>query len=69
MSLLLENIWDNFTNEIKPKDGKNIIEFVSAGPKNYAYKLDSGKTNALVKGFALNHIQHKVLILNQLEKL
>ena len=43
------------TNEIKPKDGKNIIEFVSAGPKNYAYKLDSGKTNALVKGFALNH--------------
>ena len=43
------------TNEIKPKDGQKIVEFISAGPKNYCYKTDRGKTYALVKGFALNY--------------
>jgi hypothetical protein len=47
------------TNEINEKDGKHIIEFVSAGPKNYCYKLDGGKTKALVKGFALNNTSSK----------
>ena len=28
-------------------------------PKNYCYKLDGGKTKALVKGFALNHTSSK----------
>ena len=45
------------TDEIK--DGKYIVEYVSAGPKNYAYKKDNGETNALVKGFALNHTTAK----------
>ncbi len=45
-----------FTNEIDPKDGEYIIEFVSAGPKNYAYKLNTGVTKCVVKGINLNHI-------------
>ena len=36
-------------------DGKHIVEFVSAGPKNYAYLLNDGDTQCKVKGFTLNH--------------
>ena len=43
-----------FTNEIDPKEGNEIIEFVSAGPKNYSFKLDTGITHTKVKGFDLN---------------
>ena len=28
-----------FTNEVDPQEGTEIIAFVSAGPKNYSYKL------------------------------
>ncbi|XP_071948939.1 uncharacterized protein [Antedon mediterranea] len=42
------------TNEIDLKDGKYISCFVSGGPKNYVYKLDSGKTVCKVKGLTLN---------------
>jgi hypothetical protein len=45
-----------FTNELKPKDGNYIREFVSAGPKNYAYQLESGKTFCKIKGFTVNSI-------------
>jgi len=43
-----------FTNEIK--DELHIEEFVSAGPKNYAYKLNNGKTHCTIKGFTQNHL-------------
>jgi hypothetical protein len=42
------------TDEISPKDGNYIKEFVSAGPKNYSYTLDTGKQKCVVKGFKLN---------------
>ena len=42
-----------FTNEIE--DELHIVEFVSAGPKNYAYKLSNDKTHALCKGISLNY--------------
>lgn len=45
----------DFTNEIDKKDGNHIIEFVSAGPKNYSYRLDTNKTKCVVKGFSLNN--------------
>ena len=44
------------TNEISLKDGNYISEFISAGPKNYAYKLDTGITKCTIKGFTLNYI-------------
>ncbi|XP_033106710.1 probable DNA polymerase [Anneissia japonica] len=47
------------TSEIDPKEGKYISCFVSGGPKNYAYKLDSGKTVCKVKGLTLNFANSK----------
>ena len=50
----------DFTNEIKPVqiDGivheDWIVEFVSAGPKNYAYVTKHGKQDCKVRGFTLN---------------
>ena len=35
-------------------DGHHIVEFVSGGPKNYAYRLDNGKETCKVRGFTLN---------------
>ena len=43
-----------FTNEIDPQEGHEIVEFASAGPKNYTYKLDTGITHTKIKGFSLN---------------
>ncbi len=41
------NYLGKFTNEIK---GDYFIEeFVSAGPKNYGYKLNNGQTSQFVK--------------------
>jgi hypothetical protein len=52
----LGNYLGDFTNEIDQKEGNYIEEFVSAGPKNYAYKLDTGITHCTVKGFTLNNL-------------
>lgn len=45
------------TNELydkKAKQFRHIVEFASAGPKNYGYRLDNGKKECKVKGFNLN---------------
>jgi hypothetical protein len=44
-----------FTDELQKKKSF-IIEFISAGPKNYAYRLQNGETSCTVKGFSLNSI-------------
>ena len=43
----------NFLGDFKDDigGGNYIEEFVSAGPKNYAYKLNTGKTKCAIKGF------------------
>ena len=48
-----------FTDELKGEDF--IEEFVSAGPKNYGYRLNSGKTVCKIKGFSVNFIASKKL--------
>jgi hypothetical protein len=53
---LLADFLGEFTNEVKVQDGSYIKEFVSAGPKNYAYMLDTGKTFCKIKGFTVNFI-------------
>ena len=58
-----------FTNELKPKDGNYIREFVSAGPKNYAYQLDSGKTFCKIKGFTVNFIASQKLNFHSMKEL
>jgi len=47
----LNNELGQFKDELK---GKWIVEFVSAGCKNYAYVLNDGTTVCIIKGFALN---------------
>jgi hypothetical protein len=37
-------------------NGEHVVEFVSAGPKNYAKRLSDGSSECVVKGFSLNYI-------------
>ena len=46
---LTDELWDK-----KEKKFRHIIEFASAGPKNYGYIVDNGKNECKVKGFNLN---------------
>lgn len=50
----------NYLGEINPEDG-HIIEFVSGGPKNYAYRTLSGKEECKVRGFTLNWMNSKLI--------
>lgn len=52
----LGNYLGDWTSEISAEEGYYIDEFVSAGPKNYAYKTKNGQTDCTIKGFTLNYI-------------
>ena len=45
-----------FTDELVEKNGtvQHIVESVSAGPKNYAYRLENDAAVVKVKGFSLS---------------
>jgi hypothetical protein len=58
-----------FTNEIDPSEGKEIVEFCSAGPKNYSYKLDTGITHTKVKGFSLNYVASKKIDFEKIKEI
>ena len=47
------------TNELKK--GEHIVEFVSGGPNNYAYKTNRGNEMCKVRGFTL-HVTNSQLI-------
>lgn len=49
----------DFKNELELDEF--IIEFVSGGAKNYAYKLNNGKTDCTVKGYAINFLTNLIL--------
>ena len=45
-----------FLGDLKNEcEGEIITHFVSAGPKNYAYKLSSGEEVCKIRGFTLNY--------------
>ena len=48
--------------------GHWIIEFVSCGPKNYTYKLNSGEVVCKVRGFSLNHKASQILNFESMKK-
>ena len=50
--LPLGDYLEEFTSELK--QGDNIVEFASAGPKNYGYCTKEGKVECKVRGFMLN---------------
>ncbi|KAL4219797.1 hypothetical protein ACF0H5_020209 [Mactra antiquata] len=47
------------TNELKPDD--YIVEFVSGGPKNYAYTTAKGEQTCKIRGFSLNYMGSQLL--------
>ena len=58
----------------KLDDGDYIIDFTSAGPKNYGYKTKSGKVCCKVRGFTLNvrgqqQLNYHIMRQNLLEEL
>jgi hypothetical protein len=72
LDLYTPNLGDflgEFTNEIDPQEGDHIIEFVSAGPKNYSYKLNTGITHCKVKGFSLNFKASKKIDFDRIKQI
>lgn len=57
----------DLTNELD--DGEVITEYVSAGPKSYAYLTSKGKTVCKVKGFCLDNIASKIINFNTLKSM
>ena len=54
------NFLGDLTNEIPSEDG-HIEEFVSGGPKNYAFRTTSMKEVCKVRGFSLNFHNSKMI--------
>ena len=71
--LPLGNFFWEFTDEFA---GDSIVEFVSGGTKNYAYRTKKGKFECKVRGFLLNYENKQILnfytmkdnILNELDE-
>ena len=49
-------------------EGHWIVEFVSCGAKNYAYKLNTGEVVCKVRGFSLNFSASQVVNLDSMKK-
>ena len=54
------SVLGELTNELKKPDDY-IVEFVSGGPKNYAYKTFQGEQVCKVKGFSYNYVNSKLI--------
>lgn len=48
--------------------GDNIVEFISTGPKSYAYKTSKGKTVCKIKGFTLNYENSQKLNMDEMRR-
>lgn len=51
---------DQLTNEI-PSKQKYIVEYVSGGPKNYAFRTCDGTETCKVRGFSLNFANSRLI--------
>ena len=49
--------------------GEYIVEFVSGGPKNYAYKTSSGVESCKVRGFTLNFTNSRLINFSAVKEL
>lgn len=66
-NLKIGNFLGDMTSELD--SGDEIIEFVSGGPKNYAYKTRKGKIVVKVKGFSLNSVNAPVFSFENIKKI
>ena len=59
----------DFLGDLKDElNGDHIVEFVSGGPKNYAYHTAEKKTECKVRGFTLNVRGKEVLNFNTMKR-
>ena len=63
MSKYIIYIFLLFTGELTDEldNGDYIVEFVSGGPKNYAYTTFTGKQTCKIRGFSLNYTNSQLL--------
>ena len=61
------NYLGQFTNELD--EGDHNMEFVAAGPKNYAYNTKQGKQTCKVRGLTLNARGQRILHFNSMKEL
>jgi hypothetical protein len=61
------NFLGDLTNELKP--GQFIREFVSLGPKSYAYQTNDLQTVTKVKGFTINGQTEKIINFDNMVKM
>lgn len=73
----LGNYLGDLTNELTCKElncqiqdcgGHWITEFVSCGPKNYSFKLNTGEITCKVRGFSLNHSASLIINFDSMKK-
>jgi hypothetical protein len=55
-----------FTDEL---DGDHIVNFISGGPKNYAYRTSHGKESLKVRGFTLDHAASQKITFDSMHQL
>ena len=55
-----------FTDEL---EGDHIVNFISGGPKNYAYRTSRGKECLKVRGFTLNYSASKKITFDTMHRL
>jgi hypothetical protein len=65
-NLTTGNFLGEMTSELP--EGDWIVEFVSGGPKNYAYLTAKGKTEVKVKGFTLNSTNAAAFAFEKIKK-
>jgi hypothetical protein len=65
-NLTTGNFLGEMTSELP--EGDWIVEFVSGGPKNYAYVTAKGKTEVKVKGFTLNSTNAAAFAFEKIKK-
>ena len=51
----------DYLGELKDELKDHIVEFVSGGPKNYAYKTNTNKETCKVRGFTLNFTNSQLI--------
>ena len=51
------------------KQGHWIVDFISCGAKNYAYKLNTGEVVCKVRGFSLNYSASQIVNLESMKML
>ena len=49
-------------------DGHWIVEFVSCGPKNYSFRLNTGEIVCKVRGFSLNYTNSQIINFDSMKK-